>query len=449
MAGKSTRKAKASDLVASSASPQEFRKTNEAIGLRVTEGRLTLLSRKIFNVLMYRAQELREVGLNSPINTPASKKYFWIRLADLARDARYDSKDTEYLKEQLQELQNVKLLLENEQQWTSERLIASVTIVNPAGLKKHGGEVWLGFAFPPEVHEEVMAPGKYTKFSIVFQGLLRSGSSLALYEICRRYATNPSKVTMINTYEYWYSALTGNPVSAEDLPEYKYFKRDYLKTSIAEINAVTDIQIELIEHKNGRRVDRLQFRVELHKQPQLEFPAPPVVDLELMGRIMQLGFSQHDAGEIMGQHGDQKIRQVLNFVQTRLEQKNSTPLDSPAAYFRWAMKQDAASTVLQLPATPQRIGQEKKDLGPTTLEKFLSARALEALAVYSEDLESNRKALFERFVHETPSKGIKLGRGIENNVVRSMFSRWYANELWGEPTVESLTAFVDKFNIVP
>lgn len=30
----------------------EIRKTNEAIGLRVSEGRLSLLSRKIFNVMV-------------------------------------------------------------------------------------------------------------------------------------------------------------------------------------------------------------------------------------------------------------------------------------------------------------------------------------------------------------------------------------------------------------
>ena len=177
----------------------EFRKTNDAIGLRVREGKMSLLTRKVFNVMMYHAQQLKVTGVNSPIDTPASKKYFWIRLADLARDAAYDSKDTEFLKAQLEEMQNIKLLMENDRQWTSERLVASVTLVNPMGLKKHAGQVWFGFAFPPEVHELVMAPGTYTRFSIFYQGLLRSGSSLALYEICRRYATNPSKVTLVET----------------------------------------------------------------------------------------------------------------------------------------------------------------------------------------------------------------------------------------------------------
>jgi len=59
-----------------------------------------------------------------------------------------------------------------------------------------------------------------------------------------------------------------------------------LKPAIAEINALTDITIELVEHKIGRKAGRLQFRVEQSVQPELEFPAPPVVDVELMSRIM-------------------------------------------------------------------------------------------------------------------------------------------------------------------
>lgn len=51
-------------------------------------------------------------------------------LSELAKDASYDSKDTEFLKLQLEELQNIKLLIENETQWTSERLVSSVTLVN-------------------------------------------------------------------------------------------------------------------------------------------------------------------------------------------------------------------------------------------------------------------------------------------------------------------------------
>ncbi len=281
----------------------EFRKTNEAIGLRVSEGRLSLLSRKTFNLMVYHAQKLGVPGQNAPLDTPVAQKYFWIPLTDLARDAAYDSKDTELLKKSVQELQDIRIYMEDEKQWTSERLVSSVKIVNSAGLKRRGGRVWFGFAFPPEVANLVMNPGAYTKLSIYYQTMLRSGASLALYEICRRFATNPSRLSSRERWEWWYGALSGNPVT-EGLPQYKYFKRDVLKTSISEINAVTDIEVELVEHKQGRKVVDLQFRIRLNEQPALDLPAPPLIDAAMIERLMQLGIAQEEATAIFVSHDD-------------------------------------------------------------------------------------------------------------------------------------------------
>lgn len=439
-----TRKSKSTALTAAeSGDLKQFRKTNEAIGLRVVEGNLSLLSRKVFNVMMYHAQEMREPGRNSPINTPASKKYFWIPLSDLARDAAYDSKDVQYLKQQLEDMQNIKLLMENERQWTSERLVSSVTLVNPQGFNKHSGQVWFGYAFPPEVHEQVMAPSAYTRLSIVYQSSLKSGSALALYEICRRYATNPSKVTFVQPYEHWYGVITGNPVSTNSLPEYKYFKRDTLKPAIAEINTLTDINIELVEHKNGRRVEKLQFRVQQNQQSKLEFPAPPIIDMELVGRVMKFGFSQADASDLIAQHSDDTLRTAVARVEARMESKGLTPLEAPAGYFRWALQdiiRNPQAAVLSL----TKASPAKKGTGPSVMERFLVARAQEALAVYKELNEKERRHIFESFRQQNNNKAAKLDKGIESAMVRAMFSSWYAKELWGEPTAQALAQFIEQ-----
>lgn len=429
-----------------------FRKTNEAIGLRVVDGNLSLLARKVFNVMMYHAQEMKVPGINAPIDTPAAKKYFWIPLSVLARDAAYDSKDVQYLKKQLVELQNIKLLMENERQWTSERLVSSVTLVNPEGFNKHSGQVWFGFAFPPEVHEQVMAPSTYTRLSIVYQSSLKSGSALALYEICRRYATNPSKLTFIQFYEHWYSVITGNPISVAVPPVYKYFKRDTLKPAIAEINALTDISIELIEHKNGRRVEKLQFRVEQTKQAQLDFVAPPVIDVELMTRVMKFGFSQTDASDLVAQHSDVIIRAALTRVEIRAQSESMAPLSTPAGYLRWTLNDlvrnpqvlDAASALDKVTGDPE----PKAERGLNVMERFLSARSRDALGIYKELDERERKAIFDCFKNQNTNKSIKLDKGIDGAMVRAFFAPWYAKELWGEPTAEALAEFVEKSNVM-
>lgn len=441
-----TKKNKRTALVsAESGDLKQFRKTNEAIGLRVVEGNLSLLSRKVFNVMMYHAQEMKEPGRNAPINTPASKKYFWIPLSDLARDAAYDSKDVQYLKKQLEDMQNIKLLMENERQWTSERLVSSVTLVNPQGFNKHSGQVWFGYAFPPEVHEQVMAPSTYTRLSIVYQSSLKSGSALALYEICRRYATNPSKMTFVQPYEHWYGVITGNPVSADSLPEYKYFKRDTLKPAIAEINTLTDINIELVEHKNGRRVEKLQFRVQQNQQTKLEFPAPPVIDMELVDRIMKFGFSLADGSDLIAHHSDDAIRTAVARVEARMESKALSPLEAPAGYFRWALQDIARNpqaATLSLPKTTT----PKKGIGPSVMERFQTARAQDALAVYKQLDEKERKHIFETFREQNNNKAAKLDKGIESAMIRALLSNWYAKELWGEPTAQALAQFLEQFD---
>ncbi len=424
--------------------PREFRKTNEAIGLRLREGRLSLLSRKLLNVMMYHAQGLKQPGLNAPIDTPAAKKYFWVPLADLARDAAYGSKDVEFLKQQIEELQNVRILMEDDRRWTSENLVASVTFVNPGGANKFGGRMWFGFAFPPEVHEMVMAPGTYTRLSIVYQGLLRSGPALALYEVCRRYASNPSKLTFIETCEYWHGVLTGSPVSENTTP-YKYLKRDVIKPAMAEINALTDIQVELIEYKNGRRVERLQFKVEPARQPHLDFPAPPVVDLDLMGRIMEFGFSQQEASDIVAQYGDDKIRASIAIVQARKEQKGVTPLSSLAAYFKWALRSDLMpASALLAPKKGSSARGSARNAQTSLMDRFLAARAADALSIHMEQTSAEQAEVLARFWAQNKISVLKRGTGLDNAMVRAAFSRWYAMDLWGEPSTQALAAYVEK-----
>ena len=442
-----------------SSDAMEFRKTNEAIGLRLKKGRLTLLNRKLLNVMIYHAQQLRTPGANAPIKGAAAQKYFWIPLGDVARDAVYDSRDMKFLKGQLRDMQDVRLEIDDDRQWTSESLLASVSLVkavdeHASAAQKRLAPVWLGFAFPPEVHELVMAPGTYTRLSIVYQGLFRSNAALALYEICRRFASNPSKVTFIEPYERWYAMLTGTPVDEAPGP-YKYFKRDVLKPAMAEINALTDIQVELIEHTIGRRVDKLQFRVEPTRQPQLGFPAPPVVDVELMGQIMELGFSQHDSGELLTQYGDSRVRAALEIVRARRDQKGSAPLESPAAYFRWALRNAGGMPVSQLEsaqgagdagrAAPPSIGKK----GDSVLEDFLEARASDAFAIFREMDQVEREKVLERFKAVNPSRRINVDRDLNRPMVRAVFTRWYAQELWGDPTTQALAAFVESTLVKP
>ena len=302
--------------------------------------------------------------------------------------------------------------------------------------------LWFGFAFPPEVESMVMAPGSYTKLSVYYQALLRSGASLALYEICRRYATNPSKVTNRADWEWWYGALTGNPVG-ESIPEYKYFKRDVLKYAISEINMVTDINVELIEHKQGRRIQELQFRVEHSQQESLALPAPPVIDSALVERMMALGLSQDDACNLMATTEDGKLRATLELTEARVKNPKAARLTSPAGYFKQALRDGYASNVEVAKKNVQKV--ERKPSVEASIEaikeRYFVERAKDALAMYNELSADEQDEWFQRFKQSDGARGIGLSRGLATTTARTAFSMWFAKEQWPDPTDSDLLRF--------
>lgn len=422
---------------------QEFKKTNDAIGLRLRHGNLTLLGRKVFNVLMYQAQNKKK-GEGAPEESETSHKFFWLPLADLIRDTRYDSNDVSIIKKHLLELQDIRVCSEDAKEWVSESLLASVKLSSPKyGLKSNRGAITIGYAFPPEVERMVLNPSAYTNLSIFYQGVLRRGASLALYEICRRYATNPSKVTNKADTVWWYHALTGSPVG-EPAEEYRYFKRDTLKPAIAEINLVTDIHIELIEHTQGRKVLALQFRVELTKQTPLVLDAP-VIDSEVVRRLEALGFTNQEANQLFSSTEDSRLRATLELVERRVRNPKQTPVDSPKAYFKKALQERYATPVEVANKTVQ---QAKKQTGETTedpIEKirsrYLAERAKHAYDMYKEMDEGERKTKFDEFKESTDAKGVNFSRGLASMPARTAFSLWLAVHTWGEPTEMDLLRY--------
>lgn len=420
----------------------DFRKANDSIGLRVVEGHFSLLSRKLYNVFISTAQKLQRPGLNAPTDEPAAESYFWIPLQTVVKDTKYNSNDYETLKEHANELQNIRVEAESTKMWTSERLLSGLKIYNSKGLKSKGGIVWLGFAFPPEVLQMVLQPTVYTKFSLWYQTQLRTASSLALYEVCRRYATSPSHLTNRAGWTHWYYTITGTVTSDTNLPEYKYFKRDHLAKSITEVNAITDIEVELLEFKEGRKVSEIQFRVYPKAQTSFELPAVPIINSELLDKMIALGLSKDDATATYLSYDEHVIRAHLKLVESRSKNSKLDPLWSSAAYFKNAIKGGFANgKAAEVVEVKKPVPQKKNNVR----ERFLVARAKDALAHYEKLITDEQKKLLTAFTRKADKTAKPLIRkgGLSTSYVRKAFSEWLAVELWGEPTDSQIVDFIE------
>lgn len=338
IASPNTPEAKTS-IVVSDENGREVRKHNTEIGYRVQSGHLSLLSRKLINVLLYYAQRMR--------GEEDKEGKYWVDVAKIVKDAKFNSRDYELLRESLDELQSVKIIRPTESGGiTSDVLIPSFTLDNvvhganeslPTGQKRRGGRLVVGFSLPVGVKELLLNPrSNYTVLPILYVASLRTIGGLVLYEITKRYSTNPSGVTNRETWQWWWKILTGAADGAAP-PEYKYFKRDVIKKAVDEINTVTDLHIELIEFKEGRWVKNLQFAVEFVKQTSFDLDPPPI-DNTLLSRITSLGVSTAEAEKLIQRHGEEDLRNNLEVVEDRLAKTNLPQIESPAAYLKTALK---------------------------------------------------------------------------------------------------------------
>ena len=398
---------------------KEFRKANEIVAPRVSRGGiLSLLGRKVFNVLLYHTQRLGVPGENAPDGDNSYKTLFWLPLSDLAKDAAFNSEDTALLKETLLKLQDIKIITDDAKGFSSDVLVASVKIV-PG---KHGKKTMLGWGLHPATEAILRNPDFYTRLSIYYLTSLRTTAGIALYENSKRYITNPSRLTRREAWEWWHDVLTGQPVGGEK-PEYKYFKRDVLKPAIAEVNK-TDIRVELIEHKDGRRIAELQFKVERELQGDLELPPPPIIDTKLIARITDLGIRSQEATDIFASHEELFVISTLNLLDGRIADPKLPPLSSPAAFFRTALRERYADGVKKRALSKPKELRASDAVVISPEDEAVNAAKRSALVDHDNLPDAEREAQLAEFLSQNPAYVQFVKKSKNSRVARESLATW-------------------------
>ncbi|WP_322030871.1 replication initiation protein [Paraburkholderia sp. J76] len=442
-----TKRVKKTDVV--SPSSAELRKAVEAIAIQPKSGKITLLTRKLFNVLLAVAQQADESG-----------DTYRALLSDIVANSAFDSNDTALVKEHLRRMVSVQVEWSQGtssqkpgRKWGISTLIADAEILEDPQTRR----VWVEFSFAPKIKKKLLDPVQYARLSLQFQSQLRSSAGLALYEICVRYLTNPSHLTMRETWEWWRPILSGTPdteAGDEAKREYKYFKRDYLRPAIAEVNAVTNIFVELIEHREGRRVAEIQFRVTERKQPMLALDEHPnVFDSTLVDRMVKIGIPLKEAQSLYADSEENRIRAALQLTEQRMRSTSLPPVRSAAALFKDALKKGYAPPVETAAGATPAVGRggaaavTADDPKARLLDEYAAYRRKEARSLYEEQGDMERELARESFeTDELPGLGSHLRddwrrRGLESKLADTAFFDWLARKTWGEPTDGDLLAF--------
>lgn len=386
---------------------REFRKANSAVGVRVRSGpTLTMMGRRIFNVLLYHAQHQGGPGANAPKPwdaCPNPEDYYWIPSAELAHDSSWGSKDHKMLIQGLQQLQTT--LVESDDptgRFTSVQLLGTVHVLRGSGRRP----TMVGWEFPRSTRDILSNPDFYTKLSIYHLTSLKTVAGTALYEMAKRYLTNIGGRTARQHWHWWHDTLTGKPVGSVKYPEFRYFKRDTLTPAITEVNR-TDIRVELLETRKGRSVTDLQFLVSYAPQATLELSPEPVVDTELSERVKALGFTERQTTELLTHYEAQFVRETLELVQARMADTSKPALEAPAAFMRMALKDNYVAAQPRNQSSPATPKANKSPVKAVSSESDVTDRERidkmdAALAAFEGMTETEQNELLAGFYAELP-----------------------------------------------
>lgn len=418
---------------------QSIAKANEAIAIRPKRGKLTLLSRRIFNALLYHAQQQ---GVDRPTYT--------ILLSELIDDARFNSNNTSLLKSHLRDMQATTIewfaSVGKGQRWSSRSLLGKVDIDEPG----RGQPCTITWSYDDDIREKLVKPSQYTRVLLEISSQMRSYAAAVLYELGARYLTSPGRLTMREDIIWWASVLTGR--SDITTVDYRILHRDTIKKALAELDALSeDFRMEVVEHRRGRKVEELQFRVVPKVQATLQGMkegAKNVFDLELVERVVALGMKRPDAQDLYAVTDEGVLRAAVEHVEQRQKSTTLPPLQSPIAYMRDALKkqyaggqgEDEPDAAPQIPSVSEKLQQLRDEWHAARL-----AQARERFAEFDQAAKAEHIARFEaEAVGDLASPIAKAWRrdGVSSRVASSAFFRWLATVLWpGEVTDTELLEF--------
>ena len=420
---------------------QAVSKANEAIAIRPKRGKLTLLSRRIYNVFLYHAQRQ---GVDNP--------GYSILLSELIDDARFTSHNTELLKSHIRDMQATTIEWHTSaggaRQWTSTQLLGPVRIDEPG----RGQACTISWSYPEPIRERLLKPAQYTRVLLEISSQMRSYAASVLYELGARYLTSPGGLTMREDIVWWASVLTGR--SDITTVDYRILHRDTIKKALVELDTLSDgFRMEAIPHKRGRKVEELQFRVIPKPQASLAGMADSaknVFDLALVERLVTIGFKRADAQDLYAVTDEGVLRAAVDHTEQRLKSPALPPLKSPPAYLRDALKKqyagagegDDAGPAAPVPrASPVERLQRLR-------EEWDHHRTLQARALFDEMPDADQARWQAQFdAQRVADLAAPIARawrrdGIHSRIAAGSFYRWLATQLWpGDVTDRELLEF--------
>ena len=200
-------------------------------------------------------------------------------------------------------------------------------------LYKKNGENWVTWFYPPTIQQQMLGPNRWARLELETIARLGTYTAVALYEICARYRDNPGGVTARQHWSWWVAVLKGSELARQR--EWRKFKNEFVSPAIRDINEVSDLEIELLEYKEGRAVAEVQFAVRRKQAPEVAPRAEQQpADVTQVARALALGLRESDVDAFMERYGEAAVARALDAMQRYAGANASKPIVNKAAYLK-------------------------------------------------------------------------------------------------------------------
>lgn len=405
--------------------PDLLRKAVQAIHIAPKSGKLGLQQRKMFSSLIKNAikQESVEPGRSN----------FTISIGALSQDSGLNSNNTQYVKDTVNSLISTVvnwdyLSSDSSTVWRASGLLAG------AELK----QAMLRYSFSEQIRGELLNPEVFALIDMRIAREFRRSHSLALWENTVRYeGVGLTAKIPLNKFR---DLILGQDKSAQTYQEYKLFKSKVLLPCIREVNELSDHTLELIEHKVGRKVEAVQFRVARKPNATLEAGGDSRNE-GLVEEMTKLGVPRSEAKKLLAQHGEQRVRGALTYTNARVSKRGATPIDNVAAYFRKALINEYAPTETVETKVQKPLG--KAEQQAQLRGQYDAWKIVEAKAYFLELEFDDQSKLIERYNGAVDVANLRLSASKKpTKLAETSFFRWLTVDTWGEPSTDDLLEFV-------
>jgi hypothetical protein len=423
----------------------ELRKPHEMIVLLPRSKRVTLTGRRIYNALL----QVSQSRLAAMQSMPAADYMFEAPLPALLRTTGSSGEDRTAAKRYLREMRGLEVDWESTApgdgvKWRGFSMLSEVAI------EVRHGENWVSWSYPPTIMAALREPARWARIDLEVLAKLGTYAAVALYEICARYRDNPSGVTSRKPVAWWADALSQAPAGTERR-EWRKFKSERVKEAIDEINRETDLDIELIEHKQGRAVMEAQFSVRRKRanaRPRNQDEGP--IDAHLVLRAESLGVREIKLDGLIKEFGEAAVRDKVDVLERRAANSRLRTVENAHSYLRSLLRQ-GDGTDLAVPAdapaptpraaepSPPPMLPPDASLPPDAGQAWLNQRSAQLRAELLAMEAPQRQVWVEQALQELSAKGLlsavisrRAAQGdVLHGLLGSVVVRLYANAVHG------------------